>query len=98
MKEARAALGNTCARCSAVCKRLVVDHDQKPFAQIVDEFMAEKDTKLADIKPVYTDRAYALRSVIGREWRQFHDDNAVLVGLCAKCNGSLGSRGYRHKE
>jgi hypothetical protein len=35
---------------------------------------------------------------LGKAWRQFHDENAVLEGLCAKCNGSLGSRGYRRTK
>jgi hypothetical protein len=98
MQEARAALGNVCAKCGKTCRKLVIDHDGKPFAQIVDEFAAEMQIELADIKPVYRNRAYTLRRTLGRGWREFHDRHATLVGLCAKCNGSLGARGYRHKK
>jgi hypothetical protein len=96
MKAARAELGNKCAKCEKVGKKLVVDHAGKPFAQIVDEYVAEKGVVVSALGIGYTKGAYRLRSG-GKAWRDFHDANAELVGLCAKCNMSLGSRGYRSK-
>ena len=96
MKAAREALGHTCADCGKVCGKLVVDHAGMPFAQIVDEFVAEKKVGLESLLVRYAKGAYRLRSG-GKFWRQFHDGKAELVGLCATCNMRLGSRGYRSK-
>ena len=98
MQEVRAGLGDVCPRCEAKCKKLVVDHAEKPFAQIVDEFLDEQGVVLLDLKirGSRTD-GFRLRG-LGKAWRKFHDQNATLVGLCAKCNCSLGSRGYRHTK
>ena len=97
MKEARAALGYACAECKQGCRKLVVDHAGVSFAQIVDEYVAEKVTKIEAIPIRYARGVYHLRSG-GKAWRQFHDERAELVGLCARCNMSLGSRGYRSKK
>ena len=94
MKEAREELGSECAECGKACKKLVIDHAGKPFAQIVDEYVAEKGTAVEALSISYAKGAYRLRSG-SKAWRKFHDANAELVGLCAKCNMSLGSRGYR---
>ena len=96
MKAARDALGHTCADCGKVCVKLVVDHAGMPFAQIVDEFVAKKKVGLESLLVRYAKGAFRLRSG-GKIWRQFHDEKAELVGLCAKCNMRLGSRGYRSK-
>lgn len=98
MQSARAQLGDACGRCQARRCKLVVDHADKPFAQIVDEFLAEQGLALADlrVRGSRTD-GFRLRR-LGRAWRQFHDAQATLVGLCARCNCSLGSRGYRHTK
>lgn len=98
MRAARSSLGSACARCKEPCSKLVVDHDGKPFAQIVDEFLGAKRLQLADLRVRGSKNAGFRLRKHGREWRKFHDANAVLVGLCAKCNGSLGSRGYRHTK
>lgn len=96
MRKARAGLGDTCDRCKARCPKLVVDHAEMPFAQIVDEFLRSKEMELTELK-VRGSRGHGFRlRKFGRDWRKFHDKNAILVGLCAHCNGSLGSRGYRH--
>ena len=98
MQEARAGLGDVCANCEAKCKKLVVDHAEKPFAKIVDEFLEEQEVALMDLK-VRCSRGDGFRlKALGKLWRKFHDENATLVGLCAKCNCSLGSRGYRHTK
>jgi hypothetical protein len=96
MQEARAELGRVCARCEARCRRLVVDHAEKPFAQIVDEFLADQGLGLMDLKIRGSKTDGFHLKELGRAWRRFHDEQATLVGLCPKCNGSLGSRGYRH--
>lgn len=94
MREAREALGTVCARCGKTCRKLVVDHDVKPFVQILDEFLKETGKSLEDLKINGSKKGFRLRK-LGRAWRKFHDRNATLVGICAKCNGSLNSRGYR---
>ena len=97
MKKARASLGHTCAECGVVCRKLVVDHAGMPFAQIVDEFVAGKNVAVSALPVRFARGAYCLKSG-GKAWRVFHDERAELVGLCAKCNMRLGSRGYRSKE
>lgn len=98
MQAARAGLGDVCDRCTKKCAKLVVDHADKPFAQIVDEFLASQDLVLMDVK-IRGSRTNGFRMRrLGKAWRKFHDENATLVGLCAKCNCSLGSRGYRHTK
>ena len=94
MKKAREGLGSKCARCDKECKKLVVDHAGKPFAQIVDEYVAEKGKRVEELGVSYKKGAFRLRTG-SKAWRNFHDANAELVGLCAACNMSLGSRGYR---
>ena len=94
MQQVREKLGSTCARCKKECRKLVVDHDVKPFAQILDEFLAERGIALSDIKIRGSKDGFRMKK-LGARWRKFHDANATLVGLCAGCNGSLNSRGYR---
>ena len=98
MQNTRADLGNTCEHCHKRCKKLVVDHAEKPFAQIVDEFLAQQGMEMEELKIRGSrNEGFRLRE-LGRAWRDFHDEHATLVGLCAKCNCSLGSRGYRHTK
>jgi len=94
MQKARESLGQVCARCEKTCKKLVVDHDVKPFVQIMDEFLKETGVSLEELKIRGSKNGFRLKK-LGRKWRKFHDRNATLVGICAKCNGSLNSRGYR---
>jgi hypothetical protein len=98
MQEARARLGNVCGRCEARCPKLVVDHAGMPFAQIVDEFLKQQGVTFADLK-IRGGKPGAFRLLrLGKAWRKFHDEHATLEGLCATCNCSLGSRGYRHTK
>jgi len=97
MQQAREKLGSSCARCKKECRKLVVDHDVKPFAQILDEFLDERGISLSDIKIRGSKGGFRVKK-LGSKWRKFHDANATLVGLCAGCNGSLNSRGYRMKR
>jgi hypothetical protein len=94
MKAARGALGSRCAECGKACRKLVVDHAGMPFAQIVDEYVADGGTTVQALPVCFVHGAYRLRSG-GKAWQSFHDERAELVGLCAKCNMRLGSRGYR---
>ena len=95
-------MGNDAVRCTiadfsrcigTVCAKLVVDHDHKPFAQIVDE----NGVTIDELKIRGSKNGFRLNR-LGRKWKKFHDAEAVLVGICAKCNGSLNSRGYRRKR
>ncbi len=69
----------------------------KPFVQILDEFLQEMGLTLEELKIRGSRSGFKLRK-LGRKWRKFHDKHATLVGICAKCNGSLNSRGYRLKK
>jgi hypothetical protein len=95
MQEARNQLGNKCSKCEKTCKQMVVDHSGKPFAQIVDEFL--DGAALSSLKVRFCKGTFRLSTrAMSKAWRAFHDEEATLEGLCAKCNCSLGSRGYRH--
>jgi len=98
MQSARENLGTKCARCEKDCRKLVVDHAGKPFAQIMDEFMLAQGDTTESIRVRYTKGSFRLRTrAVSKAWRAFHDSEADLVGLCAKCNCSLGARGYKRK-
>ena len=98
MQSARENLGTKCARCEKDCRKLVVDHAGKPFVQIMDEFMLARDETTESIRVRYTKGSFRLRTrAVSKAWRAFHDSQADLVGLCAKCNCSLGARGYKRK-
>jgi hypothetical protein len=76
-----------------------VDHCGKPFAKIVDEFLESQGETLASIKVRFSRGTFKLSTrAMSKARRSFHDDEATLEGLCAKCNCSLGSRGYRHAK
>ena len=99
MTEARAKYQTgKCAGCDKRCK-LHIDHDGKPFAQILDEFVEHKKLKLDKISVNYTAKPYMLLSrTLAAQWRVWHDEHAELLGLCRKCNSAKGSGGYRHKK
>jgi hypothetical protein len=98
MQEARQTLlGSRCARCGLKCRHMVVDHSGKPFAEIVDEFLAAAGETLGTLKVRFSKGTFRLRTrAQSKAWRAFHDAEATLEGLCNSCNCSLGSRGYRH--
>ena len=100
-KEAHEMYGNggTCAVCKTVNKHLDIDHDGKPFAQIVDEFLAGARLELMGLKIEYRNNAYQLKQrAVKKAWKKFHDEHAVLKGVCHTCNCSKGSGGYRHAK
>jgi len=87
-----------CDACGKICK-LAVDHDGKPFAQIVDEFLASKGLALEGVLVEWNGLGHGFRCrVLAGEWHKWHEANANLVGLCRSCNSSKGSGGYRHKK
>ena len=86
-----------CAQCEKMCK-LAIDHAGKPFAMIVDEFLAARGLALDTIPVTFGKQTGQFRSrLTAREWVEYHDANADLVGLCRSCNSAKGSGGYRHK-
>jgi hypothetical protein len=90
-------VGN-CSCCDKCCK-LAVDHDGKPFAQIVDEFLAHKAMALESVVVSWNGLGNEFRCrLLAAEWHAWHDANAKLIGLCRSCNSSKGSGGYRHKK
>lgn len=100
MLEARNAF-STPAKCKdcGKMKKLHIDHDVKPFAMILDEFLESKKLQLLKVTLNYTAKPYVLMSrKLADEWESYHDDNATLIGLCKECNSAKGSGGYRHKK
>ena len=98
MRAARAEFTvGKCAECDKRCK-LAIDHLGKPFAQILDEFLIKQKLALGSVEVKWREGVSCLQShELSDKWRQFHDDNAILIGLCKKCNSSKGSSGYRSK-
>jgi len=91
--------GGDCAVCKKSFSRLDIDHDGKPFAQIVDEFMEKSKLDITMLKIKFRKNAYQLQQrVLKKAWRAFHDEHAELKGVCHSCNCSKGSGGYRHKK
>ena len=87
-----------CDACGKACK-LAVDHDGKPFAQIVDEFLDHKGATLDSIALAWTGLSHEFRCrQLAAQWHKWHDEHAKLIGLCQSCNSSKGSGGYRHKK
>jgi hypothetical protein len=97
MQRARKAIGvGRCKECDKVCK-LVIDHSDKPFAQIVDEFLEDRGVALTDVKVKYCRSLNLFKDQkLAALWHAWHDKHAVLEGLCRRCNCSKGSSGYRH--
>jgi hypothetical protein len=98
MVEARDKYGQ--GQCQ-VCKKkakLDIDHDVKPFAMLLDEFLEEKSLSLTKVTLDFRSRPLTLMSrKLASQWVDYHDENATLIGLCKACNCSKGSGGYRHK-
>jgi len=88
-------------KCSGCDKlgHLHIDHDVKPFAQILDEFLQHKRIKLLNVKVNYQSKPLTLQSPsLSQAWVEWHDHHATLIGLCKSCNCSKGSSGYKHKK
>ena len=87
-----------CAGCGKL-ERLHIDHDVRPFAQILDDFLQKKGLRLQSVKINYESKPYTLGSqALSRDWVQFHDHHATLIGLCKTCNSAKGSGGYKHRR
>lgn len=98
MRAAKAKYGvKPCAACSKVTK-LHIDHHSKPFSQILDEFLESSDVGMGDVQLEYKTRPFRiLCRKLARRWIDWHDEQAVLVGLCRSCNSAKGSSGYKHR-
>ena len=97
MQAAKARIGvGACSGCDVRCK-LAVDHDGMPFAQIM--FLEAEGIALVDVRLEWAadDRGFRSRELAAR-WHAFHDERAVLVGLCRSCNSAKGSGGYRRRN
>ena len=87
-----------CQSCKKLCK-LAVDHDGKPFAQIVDEFLESKGMALESVVLSWNGLNHEFRCrQLATDWHAWHEEHATLIGLCQSCNSSKGSGGYRHKK
>jgi hypothetical protein len=87
-----------CKGCGKI-EKLQIDHDVKPFSQILDEFLIKKKLKLLSVKINFENKPYTLyNSQLSRDWVSWHDTHATLVGLCKTCNIAKGSSGYKHKR
>lgn len=85
-----------CAGCGKTCK-LTIDHHNKPFSEIVDEFMAANQLTLSTLHIHHIDGIFVIAdNSLRTKWIEYHDTVADLAGLCASCNSSKGSCGYRH--
>jgi 5-methylcytosine-specific restriction endonuclease McrA len=85
-----------CADCGRR-RKLAVDHCGKPFAQILDEFIAHRGAVFARIGLAWSNGGHALRHRgLANAWRAWHDEHAELTGLCRACNSAKGSGGYKH--
>jgi 5-methylcytosine-specific restriction endonuclease McrA len=110
MRAARAAYTvGTCAECRQR-RKLAIDHTGKPFAQILDEFIraqraADPLGTLAQVSSMgaiplaWSNGAHVLADrILSQRWRDWHEANAQLVGVCRRCNSSKGSGGYRYSS
>lgn len=75
-----------------------VDHYNKPFGQLLEEFMYSEKMRLADIKLRKTDNgiidATMADEELKRRWVRYHGENASLRMVCKTCNLSLGRQGW----
>ena len=97
MQRAREHIGvGRCRGCDRVCK-LHVDHADKPFAQIVDEFLVSRSIRLHDVVIRFNHSLNLFKDTkLAAAWHTWHDEHATLEGLCKRCNCAKGSSGYRH--
>jgi hypothetical protein len=95
----RAFLGNTqfCAECGQMGK-LTVDHKGVPFSQIVDQWFGVRGIRgFEGVGLRFANNVYVMANkAVEKDWVEFHDEVAEFEGLCASCNSSKGSGGYRH--
>ena len=87
-----------CIGCGKTCK-LTIDHYNKPFAEIVDEFLASNNLSLKTLHIQHIDGVFVLADdILKKRWITYHDEVADLAGLCGSCNSAKGSCGYRHNK
>lgn len=92
----------TCAKSEREIRlgmRVDIDHINKPFVQLCDEFMEDNGLTYCEIKlcgPPSRKR-FADNQLMG-QWFTYHDINARLAPCLARANRSAGSGEYEAKE
>lgn len=77
---------------------LQIDHCDKPFQQIVDEFMANLNYADIVLAKDVNNWHYKLDcDILKQNWIRFHDLHATFRFLCKSCNSSIGSSGYKRQ-
>lgn len=84
-----------CELCSKQGK-IEIDHKNKPFQQILDEFILKNSLILDNIKAFQNGNNYyeIIDKDIEKKWIDYHDDIAQFRFLCRNCNGLVGMSGY----
>lgn len=94
---------STCFICNMQGK-MEIDHFGKCFQQIVDEFISTNDLKYDNMNYIYSGKEFGNNwyvtlqdKEIKQKWVKYHDENANFRFLCMRCNGSVGSSGYKRQ-
>lgn len=76
-------------------QKVDVDHFFKPFIQIADEFLQNKNLKYTDIKLEGPSTAKVFKDKqLQEEWQTYHKENAHLAILLSSTNRSKGCLDY----
>jgi len=79
--------------------RLDIDHVNKPFLQLCDEFVAGEDMKYVDITIVGPPNLKRFKDQkLGKAWVLYHEMHARLAPSTPKANRSAGSGEYQASE
>ena len=79
--------------------RLDVDHINKPFLQLCDEFIAGENMKYVDITLVGPPNLKRFKDQkLGKAWTLYHECHARLAPSSPKANRSAGSGEYQASE
>ena len=79
--------------------RLDIDHINKPFLQLCDEFVAGENLKYADIAIVGPPNLKRFKDQkLGKTWVLYHECHARLAPSSPKANRSAGSGEYQASE
>ena len=94
---------STCVICN-IHGQMEIDHVGKCFQQIADEFISINNLKYDNMKYIYSGKEFGnnwyvtLQDYeIKQNWIKYHDENANFRLLCMRCNGSIGSSGYKRQ-
>ena len=79
--------------------RLDIDHINKPFLQLCDEFIAGENLKYVDIAIVGPPNLKRFKDQkLGKTWVLYHECHARLAPSSPKANRSAGSGEYQASE